>query len=230
MKVCTDACIFGAYVAEQINKQLLPAGNILDIGTGTGLLSLMIAQKTNGTIDAVELDKAACKQANQNFGESPWHKQVSLYHIDALVFDPGKNYDCIICNPPFFEGDLKSGSKEKNAAKHDTTLTLDQLLLVTGRHLSPKGFFAVLLPFHRVDYFIELAFAANYFLNDQLLIKHTKTHPFFRGILFFSHHQTTVTRNELVIKNDAGSYTEEFTRLMEDYYLPHIPSYMHTRQ
>ncbi len=217
MKVCTDACVLGAYVAKAINQKK-PA-NILDIGTGTGLLSLMIAQKSDATIDGVELDEAAFQQAKINFKQSPWQNRLNIFNVDAGEFYPGKKYDCIISNPPFFEGDLKSGNKEKNAAKHDTTLTLEQLIYITGIHLSPEGFFAVLLPCHRVDFFVERAKTADYFLNEQLLLQHTKAHPFFRGILFFTRKNTMVTSNELVIKNEEGKYTPEFIELMKDYYL-----------
>ncbi len=219
MKVCTDACIFGAYLARQINSSQQGAGAILDIGSGTGLLSLMVAQKTNAPIDAVEMDEAAFQQAKRNFELSPWKDQLNIFNTDALLFYPEKKYECIISNPPFFDGDLKSVNKKKNSAKHDTTLTLEQLLQVIDKHLSPHGIFSVLLPCHRIDFFIEIAFAANYFLNEQLLIRHTKAHPFFRGILFFSHDKSIGVTNELVIKNTDGNYTAEFILLLQDYYL-----------
>lgn len=219
MKVCTDACIFGAYVAAQITNGQWVADCVLDIGAGTGLLTLMAAQKTKATIDAVEIDEAAFQQAADNFERSPWKNRVNIFNADILQFYPGKKYDCIISNPPFFEGDLQSGNKKKNVAKHDTGLSLEQLLTVIKKHLSPNGFFAVLLPWHRVIFFIELAVAAGYFLSGQLLIQHTKERPFFRGILFFSHHQTTIISNELAIKNAAGGYTPGFIRLLEDYYI-----------
>jgi tRNA1Val (adenine37-N6)-methyltransferase len=217
MKVCTDACVFGAFVAKLIIERQLKADNILDIGSGTGLLSLMAAQKITATIDAIEIDATACQQAKSNFEQSPWKGQLNIIHSDALLFNSEKKYDCIIANPPFFEGDLKSGDTKKNAAKHDTKLTLEQLLMIVERHLSPHGCFAVLLPFHRVSFFIEIACASNYFLNEQLLIQHTSEHPFFRGILFFSRNETTIISNELIIKNESGNYTLEFIGLLQDY-------------
>ena len=219
MKVCTDACIFGATVAEHISNEKPVAANILDIGSGTGLLGLMVAQKTIGIIDAIEIDEAAFQQSKNNFELSPWNQRLTIFNEDAQAFNAGKKYDCIISNPPFFEGDLKSGNHKKNAAKHDTTLTLDLLLPIVDQHLSPDGFFAVLLPFHRVSFFIEMAIAANYFLNEQMLVQHTKVHPFFRGILIFSHHKTTIVNKELAIKKSGGDYTDEFIDLMKNYYL-----------
>ncbi len=219
MKVCTDACIFGAFLAKAIIHPKKVPASILDIGTGTGLLSLMAAQKSNATMDAIELDEAAFHQAKTNFERSPWQNRLNIFNANALQFDPGKKYDCIVSNPPFFEGDLKSGNSEKNAAKHDTTLTLEQLLSIINNHLAPDGFFGVLLPWHRVEFFIEIAMVAGYFLNEQLLVQHTKSHPFFRGILFFSRKNATAISKELVIKNEDGNYTPEFIDLMKDYYL-----------
>jgi len=222
MKVCTDACLFGALVAEEkLNDQ-----SCLDIGTGTGLLSLMLAQKNKDIkIDAVEIEAPAAEQALANINASPWAANIQVHHIDILNFSTGmqgtvsKQYDCIISNPPFFEGDLKSGNQQKDAAKHDTTLTLEQLLQVINRHLSTTGFFAVLLPYHRLDYFIELALKAGYFLNQSLLVKHTDAHPFFRGMLLFSRAQSPIEKQELSIKNKSGNYTPEFVELMQPYYL-----------
>lgn len=219
MKICTDACIYGAYVARQIESRQVATKTILDIGTGTGLLSLMLAQKTKGRIDSIELDEAACLQAKQNFEASPWRDRLGIFNDDARLFNPGKKYDCIISNPPFFEGGLRSGNDQKNAAKHDTTLTLEELLPIIKNNLSPAGFFAVLLPYHRAGIFIEIASAANYFLDQQILIRHTLTHPFFRAILFFSSNKAAVSNAEMVIKHAAGNYTPAFIALLKDYYL-----------
>ncbi|MCW3092329.1 MAG: methyltransferase [Ferruginibacter sp.] len=219
MKVCTDACIFGAFVATRMKNRLPVVESILDIGTGTGLLSLMLAQQTNGRIDAVELDGAACKQAKRNFEQSAWRDRLKIVSSNVLEFYPGKKYDFIISNPPFFEGDLKSGNSKKNAAKHDSTLTLEQLLSTINKNLSGDGYFAVLLPYHRTEYFKKIAGEANYFLNEQLLVQHAARHPFFRSVLLFSHYESTPLNNELIIKNEDGGYTPEFTSLLKNYYL-----------
>ncbi|MEO7766822.1 MAG: methyltransferase [Ferruginibacter sp.] len=221
MKVCTDACIFGAFIAGHINNRQPAVIHILDIGTGTGLLSLMLAQQLpfNGKIDAVELDEAAFQQAKQNFEQSQWTDRLRIFNQNALLFHPAKKYDFIICNPPFFEGDLISGNNKKNAAKHATMLTLIQLLSVIGENLGVNGSFAVLLPSHRAAYFIKIAMEAKYFFTEQLLLAHTSNHPFFRAILCFSRLKSTFTGNELIIKNIKGNYTPEFTGLLKEYYL-----------
>jgi tRNA1Val (adenine37-N6)-methyltransferase len=217
MKVCTDACLFGAYIANEI--QQLPVKNILDIGTGTGLLTLMLAQKTSATIDAVEIDAAAFTQAKQNIEQSSWKEKIAIYNSDILKFQPKKKYDCIISNPPFFEADLKSGDEKKNFAKHDTSLTFTELLNVVDANLSPAGFFTVLLPFHRSNYFEEEAAKINFNLTKKILIKQTHKHNHFRSILIFSTKKLETIQEEIIIKNEEGNYSTKFIELLKDYYL-----------
>ncbi|CAN5687556.1 methyltransferase [soil metagenome] len=220
MKVCTDACIFGAYAARHLSTTNTAIKTILDIGTGTGLLSLLLAQKlATADITALEINDSAALQANSNFNESPWSNRLQVLQTDVLQFNSTIRYDYIISNPPFFEADLKSPDKNKNAAKHDTTLTLEQLLQVADTNLSAVGIFAVLLPFHRVDYFVKLAAKQGLYLQEKLLVKHTASHPYFRGILLFTRIPALVEESELVIKNNTGDYTESFTGLLKDYYL-----------
>ncbi|MDB5222805.1 MAG: methyltransferase [Chitinophagaceae bacterium] len=220
MKVCTDACIFGAWVAEKISACLLPVGSCLDIGTGTGLLSLLFAQKNSNTIiDAVEIEKNAYKQAKENFFNSKWNNRLQIFHTDVKNFVSEKKYDLVICNPPFYEKELLSNEKNKNIAKHDEGLMLKDLIAVVKKHLTKTGYFALLLPYHRIKYFEELAEENNFFLREKLLIRQTPSHNFFRGILFFGNNKETIKINELIIKNDDGNYTEAFTDLLKEYYL-----------
>jgi len=217
MKVCTDACLFGAYMANELQKKTV--SNVLDIGGGTGLLSLMLAQKSNAAIDAVEIDPPAFKQAKENIAQSTWKEKISIYNSGILEFKTGKKYDCIISNPPFFEADLKSGDKKKNFAKHDTSLTLTESLGAVDTHLSADGFFSVLLPFHRSNYFEEKSAALNFYLIKKIMIKQTPKHNYFRVILIFSRKKITAEKEELIIKNEDGNYTPEFISLLKDYYL-----------
>ncbi len=217
MKVCTDACLFGAYIANEI--QQLPVKNILDIGTGTGLLTLMLAQKTSATIDAVEIDAAAFTQGKQNIEQSPWIEKIAIYNSDILQFKTNKKYDCIISNPPFFEADLKSGDEKKNFAKHDTSLTFTALLNVVTENLSPAGFFSVLLPFHRSNYFEAEAAKINFNLIKKILIKQTPKHNHFRSILIFSTKKLETIQEEIIVKNEEENYSAKFIELLKDYYL-----------
>lgn len=219
MKVCTDACVFGAHVADMIVQEQMTIHHALDIGTGTGLLSLLLAQKTNAVIDALEIDKKACEQARQNFGSSPWEERLNVVHEDVLQFQPVKKYDLIITNPPFYENSLRSVNENKNAAKHDTALTLERLLKVMEKSLSNYGIIAVLLPFYRLEYFEKEAARNNLFLFNKLLLKHKANSSFFRGILLFKRERISFFPGELIIKNEDHSYTDQFTELLKDYYL-----------
>lgn len=216
MKVCTDACLFGAVAASKELKNT----RCLDIGTGTGLLSLMIAQKNDiALIDAVELNADAAGQALDNFTASSWKDKIQLHCEDILAFNPGVQYDYIISNPPFFEGDLKSPDEEKNLAKHNTTLDLSQLLAMADRHLFPGGTFALLLPYQRVNYFVREASKTGLHLMEQILVKQSIKHEYFRGILFFSRKESMVKKSEVLIRDSDNNYTTGFTGFLKEYYL-----------
>lgn len=216
MKVCTDACLFGALVAGNG----LPATNCLDIGTGTGLLPLMLAQKNKQVfIDAVEIDADAAEQAGENFAASPWKDRIHIFNTDILSFSRDKQYDLIISNPPFFEGDLRSSDEGKNDAKHDTSLNLVQLLQVTKQRLTVNGTIAVLLPYRRVDFFIEEAGKQELHLTQKVLVRQTRNHAYFRGILFLSRNKTEPVSESMYIKDKEGNYTPEFVAALTDYYL-----------
>ena len=219
MRVSTDACIFGAHVANRIASARPTIYRVLDIGTGTGLLSLMVAQKSAAMVLGIEIDKDAFEQAKENFAGSVWQDRLSVIHTDAVSFDSEHAYDAIISNPPFYAGDLQSGDSKKNAAKHDTTLTLEALLSSIDRNLSPQGFFALLLPPRRVDYFIDIAKNKGYSLDSKLSIRHGAALPFHRCTLYFSRQYVEPVFDELSIKNTAGDYTPAFTSLLKDYYL-----------
>lgn len=216
MKVCTDACLFGAWVAAMD----LQFSNCLDIGTGTGLLSLMIAQKNPEiNIDAVEINRLAAAQAAANVASSPWAGRIQVHNTDIADFYAGKKYDLVISNPPFFENNLRSGDEAKDNAKHDRSLNVLQLLEIVKAHLDDDGIFAVLLPYQRVHYIIEEAAKKRLYLEGQVLVKQTPSHGFFRGILFFSPKETDPQSRDLIIKDSNQNYSPEFTTALKDYYL-----------
>ena len=220
MKVCTDACLFGAFVANEIQANEQDAiKNILDIGTGTGLLSLMLAQKLHAAIDTVEIDTPAFEQAKENIAQSLYKEKIEIFNADIVQFRTEKKYDYLISNPPFFEADLKSGNEKKNAAKHDTALTLQELLHNADRLLSTTGFFAVLLPYHRSNYFEEEAAKINLYLSKKISVKQTPKHNYFRSILIFSRHEVNTLQEEIIIKNEDGNYSPAFIDLLKVYYL-----------
>jgi tRNA1Val (adenine37-N6)-methyltransferase len=218
MKVCTDSCLFGAWIADKIEKKIIHPKRILDIGSGTGLLSLMLAQKSNAEIDAVEIDQNSFLQTKENFAASQWDQQLHAFQADITNWRSSTKYDLIISNPPFFENDLKSAIQHKNVAKHHDALTLADLLNSIKKHLSNEGNFAVLLPFHRTEYFKKIAGENHFYLIEELLVKQTPHHSYFRSLLFFGTKKETIISKELVIKIDKN-YSAEFNALLKDYYL-----------
>lgn len=214
MKVCTDACIFGAHIAQYLSTKKI--NSALDIGTGTGLLSLMLAQKNEIQIDAVELNEEAYQQAKEN---AVHQNSISIYNKNVVEYYPNKKYEFIFSNPPFYENDLTSSQKNKNQAKHDEGLTLQQLLQNIKRLLEGYGQFAVLLPYHRVNEFQQMANQLHFYANEEVLIKQTTKHNYFRGIQIYSSIQTKKTTIDLTIKDENNNYTISFVELLKDYYL-----------
>jgi tRNA1Val (adenine37-N6)-methyltransferase len=219
MKVCTDSCLFGAWMADKIENKTIEPRTILDIGSGTGLLSLMISQKSKSQIDAVEIDENSFLQTVENFKASPWSKQLQAFHADIKSWRGALKYDLIISNPPFFENDLKSPDQKKNLAKHYDGLTFKELLQSIKNNLSGEGNFAVLIPFHRTDYLKSIAGENNFYLKEELLVKQTPGHSYFRSILFFGTKPGTSISQELIIKDVKGIYSSRFDFFLKDYYL-----------
>lgn len=152
MKVTTDACLFGAWCAEEI-QSLNGKKNILDIGTGTGLLPLMIAQKNSASIDAIEIEKASADEAIQNIQASPFAETIHVIQADISGYQPPEKYDIIICNPPFYEDELQSPDALKNVAHHGTHLKLEQLFQIINVLLKEQGnFFCYYLSKEKTKY------------------------------------------------------------------------------
>lgn len=218
MKVCTDACLFGAWVAEKLQNTNYEVRSVLDIGVGTGLLSLMLAQKTEARIDAVELDEPAAEQAAENFANSPWQKRLQLIQGDAKLLSFEKKYDCIISNPPFFDNDLKSNNAKRNLALHSEALSLVELVSIVQNNLANQGRFAVLLPFHRQQEMIALSEKNNLFLQEKASVKQSDKHAYFRTMLLFGKQQATESESEITIR-EGENYSAIFQQLLADYYL-----------
>jgi tRNA1Val (adenine37-N6)-methyltransferase len=214
MKVCTDACVFGAYIAQYLSTH--KNNTVLDIGTGTGLLSLMIAQKNKIEIDAAEINEEAYQQAKENTVN---RNSISIINENIIDYNPNKKYDFVITNPPFYEGDLTSDKKNKNQVKHNESLTLQELLQAIKRLLIEDGQFAVLLPYHRIIEFEEMANQLNFYVQEELLLKQTPKHTYFRGIQIYSSAQIKKTTATLIIKDENNLYTQPFVELLKDYYL-----------
>jgi tRNA1Val (adenine37-N6)-methyltransferase len=215
MKVCTDACLFGAWVAT------LPAAGqakrILDIGTGTGLLSLMVAQATPARIEAIEIDADAAGQATDNFNASPFAHRLQVTHTAAQQWVGGP-YDLVMANPPFYENDLHSTSQQRNTALHSTQLNFDALLQCINNNVHEGSSVAVLLPYARSKAFIQQAAGMQLQLQQQVNVRQTEKHPYFRSMLLFGYKHALPLVTELCIKQQ-NQYTPQFAALLQPYYL-----------
>jgi tRNA1Val (adenine37-N6)-methyltransferase len=219
LKVSTDSCLFGAWVANELSSKKYDVSSVLDIGTGTGLLMLMLVQKHRVTIDGIEIDKYAYEQAKNNIEVSVWNNLLRVFHGDVKTFAFPKKYDLIISNPPFFEGDLKSAAAGRNVAMHDEGLKLKELLKVVASNLNDYGFFAVLLPYRRADMFIEDAKTYGLYAVKRVNVKQTVDHSFFRAMILLGREEVKAEVDTIVIKDNANNHTGEFIRLLKDYYL-----------
>jgi len=223
MKVTTDACLFGAWIAEEIKNEKIVINNCLDIGAGTGLLSLMLAQKNPEIeIDTIEIDKDTAEQAKMNVGSSPWKEQINIVQGDVKGISFEKEFDLIISNPPFYEKEIRSATESKNVAHHSENLTLKELLVIIKDNLSKTGSFFLLLPYKRNEEIKKLLKDQELNISKILFVRQSVKHDYFRIMLMgkLSKHENAETEfNEMSIWDDSQQYTYEFKQLLKDYYL-----------
>ena len=221
MKVCTDACLFGAWAAADV--QIQTAKNILDIGSGTGLLSLMLAQQSTAHITAIEIEADAFQQTKANFDLSPWKERLNAIHSSIQDYASNNNqtlFDCIITNPPFYEGDLTSPDSTKNLASHSTALPWDELVKSVATLLQENGAWFVLVPTLRAYTMQKLALMNGLQLSEECLMYNDAKHLPIRAMLkFVKQKEAVIQRKKIIIKNADQSYTAEFSSYLKDYYL-----------
>lgn len=216
MKVSTDACILGAWISQRIP----PGARVLDIGCGTGLLMLMIAQRHTGKIEGIELDRASFAQLEENIAVCPWKERIYVYQGDVRSFVFPQKFDFMVVNPPFFEDALPSPSDRLNLAKHSLALTLAELLECMDANLVESGSFGILLPYYRLRHFEELAEKQGFFVQEQLNVRQRQDQEFYRIILLCARNGATLRNaGDLVLRDDAHGYSRAFVDLMKDYYL-----------
>ncbi len=226
MKVCTDACLFGAWVAN--DKNIPVANNFLDIGTGTGLLSLMVAQaniKNNNSlsITALEIETAAAAEATENIHKSPWLNHIHVINQALQDFDcRAGSMDCIFTNPPFFEGDLQSTNAHKNLALHSTALPWTTLIENVSTFLKADCYYYVLIPAIRAYTMQKLATQHNLQLVEEVVVFNAEKQKPFRAMQKFIKSSIPVAeikRSNFFIKDAENKYTAAFTQLLAPYYL-----------
>jgi len=212
MKVGTDGVLLGSWVNCQSAKK------ILDIGTGTGLISLMLAQRNNEcNITAVEIDKETSEEANININNSKWRDRISIINISINNFITSDKFDFIVSNPPYFPANF---SKNKRAiARHTNLLSFQDLIRTTVKLLSSKGIFAVILPKIAEAIFCKTANANKLFLIRICQVKGQKNSDIKRVLLEFSFEKSSLDSDSLVIEESRHIYTNKYIDLCQDFYL-----------
>lgn len=215
LKVGTDGVLLGAWCKVD------GAASILDVGTGTGLIALMLAQRSEAKISAIEINEDACRDALVNFQKSPWSERLSLYSADFNNFQESHSlrYDLVISNPPYFERSLKSARPASSVARHDVSLSFLQLITGSKRLLTEKGRLAVILPTEALDDFRETARLAGFYLCRKTMVIPKIGKAPKRVLLEFSVSAVYPIFDELVILLERDKYSENYVELTKKFYL-----------
>jgi len=218
MKIGTDGVLLGAWAP--INEQTF---SILDIGSGTGIIALMLAQRSDADqIDALEIDENAYEQAVENFENSPWSDRLFCYHagLDEFMEEPEDEYDLVVSNPPFYTENYFSGDEQRDQARFTESLPFEDLIEAADLLLSENGVFAIIIPFKEEEKLIALAHDFDLFPMKITRVKGTSTTEIKRTLLAFSRNTTeNFPVDELVIEIGRHEYTPEYINLTKDFYL-----------
>ncbi|MCF8363002.1 MAG: methyltransferase [Prolixibacteraceae bacterium] len=217
MRVGTDGVMLGAWVDAS------SASKILDIGTGTGVIALMLAQRNQtAQIDAIEIEEGAVNDASANFINSPWNERLQLRQISAQDFTNNntEKYDLIVCNPPFFNNSLPSPQQSKTLARHTNKLTFKELVEAASKLLTTEGRFCVVLPADSEQQFCEVAAYVKLFPTHITCVKPNPAKPVKRILMAFAFEAKSISENELTIETETRHvYTEAFQGLVGAFYL-----------
>ena len=217
MKIGTDGVLLGAW-APLINNP----NAILDIGAGTGILSLMLAQRSTAEqIDAIEIDEDAYEQCVENFETSPWGDRLFCFHagLDEFVDDPEDKYDLIISNPPFYAEDFKTDDSQRDRARFQDAMPFEELIEAAALLLSDNGIFSVIIPFKEEAKFVSMCKELDLFPLQITRVKGTPTSDIKRSLLAFTRIEQTPLIDELTIEISRHQYTPEYIALTKDFYL-----------
>ena len=217
MKVGTDGILLGAWAS--IDKEPI---SILDIGAGTGVIALMLAQRSHADlIDAIEIDENAYEQCVDNFENSPWGDRVFCYHasLEEFVTEIADKYDLIVSNPPFYTSQNKSDNSQRNLARFEDALPFHHLLGSVSQLLSSDGTFCVVIPYSEKKKFISLAEEFKLHASKVLDVKGNPISEFKRSLLEFRFQKKTTQVEELIIEKERHMCTQEFIALTKEFYL-----------
>jgi len=218
MKVGTDGVLLGAWC------RCGSAQNILDIGTGTGLIALMLAQCSKAQIHAIDIDKNSVLQASNNFVRSNWSSRLSVECIDfrQCIVSNNNKYELIVSNPPFFVNSLKSPDERKNISKHADTIPLDLLFRGAVALMTKQSRFCIIIPIAQCNNALNISLNNELYCIRKLIVKPTNEKPAHRICLEFGYQPQVIDEQTIVIRNSTnGEYTEEYKKLTSEFYLKH---------
>ncbi len=214
MKIGTDGVLLGAWTTHQSPE------NILDIGTGTGVIALMLAQKfPMADIDALEIEKNAYQCAMRNFKYSPWNNRLRGIHSPLQLFKTQKKYDLIVSNPPFFDEKVPAKNTERQTARQSDYLDLESLFSFASEHLTDKGNISLIYPKTKEKDLIEKASFFNLYPSEILSIKGNHLAPVKRVLIKLKKYQSMPEKGTLIIEKQRHVYTGEYIRLVKEFYL-----------
>jgi tRNA1Val (adenine37-N6)-methyltransferase len=218
MKIGTDGVLLGAWTPIDNNPY-----SILDIGTGTGIIALMLAQRSAAEqIDAFDIDENAYEQSTDNFENSLWNDRLFCFHacLDEFVEEPEDEYDLIVSNPPFYSEDYKSDNEQRDLARFQDAMPFEDLIEAAALLLSENGIFSIIIPFKEEENFLALAKEYELFPLKITRVKGTPTTEIKRSLMAFSRNETAnFPIDELIIETARHIYTPEYITLTKDFYL-----------
>ncbi len=218
MKVGTDAVLLGSWAPIDHRPK-----SILDIGTGTGILALMLSQRTDASqIDALDIDEDAFEEATNNFENSIWSDRLYCYHagLDEFMDEPEDEYELIVCNPPFYAEDFQSTDEQRNLARFQSSMPFEDLVEAVDLLLSENGVFAVIIPFKEEEKFIEICADFELFPTEITRVRGSHTTPIVRSLLAFRRFELqTETITEITIEINRHEYTDEYIELTKEFYI-----------
>jgi len=217
MKIGTDGVLLGAWTSLTGNPD-----TILDIGAGTGLIALMLAQRSWAeTLDALEINEDAYEQCVDNFEASPWSDRLFCYHagLDEFTDDIEDQYDLIVSNPPFYSEEVSSGNSARDVARQNQSLPFEELIEGLSKLLSPNGVFSTIIPYKEELQFIDLAEKSALYPQYITRVKGNPSSEIKRSLLLFTFNKKEVLKDELIIEIERHQYTPEYIALTKEFYL-----------
>lgn len=214
MKISTDAVLLGALATSESPRK------ILDIGTGTGVISLMLAQRfPDSRIQAVEIDPAAASQARENFEMSPFATRIEMQEGSFQEFSPAEKFDLIVSNPPYFSDHLKSSDAQRNLALHNDGLPFGELMEKVSAILAPDAKFWVILPPRQMLDLEKIARLYNLFPTQKFTIQDKPGKPVIREVVSFEFEEKNIFQNEILIKDESGRFHDSYRKLISGFLL-----------